>query len=169
LDASYAQKAEAKKAAILEAVDFLKNSFATPTQEFLSKLESIGEMKINDKTIWIDIIGRGDFDRQKLVFLLPDFDRYSDEVIEQILVTAKYSRYIEKQQHQIDAMHEMLRVKIPEDFAYEKVSGLSNEIVEKLQRVKPPTLFGASEISGVTPAALEIIHIYIKMSQRRGV
>ncbi len=169
LDDSHAQKVEAKKAAILEAVDFLKNNFATPTQEFLSKLESIGEMKINDKTIWIDIIGRGDFDRQKLVLLLPDFDRYSDEVIEQILVTAKYNRYIEKQQHQIDTMHEMLRVKIPADFAYEKVSGLSNEIVEKLQRVRPPTLFGASEISGVTPAALEIIHIYIKMSQRRGI
>jgi tRNA uridine 5-carboxymethylaminomethyl modification enzyme len=63
-------------------------------------------------------------------------------------------------------MHVMLKVKIPEGFDYKKVSGLSNEIVEKLQRAPPPTLFGASQISGITPAALEIIHIYIKMGQR---
>ena len=52
------------------------------------------------------------------------------------------------------------------DFDYKKVSGLSNEIVEKLETIRPQTLFNASEISGVTPAAIEIIHVYIKMSQR---
>jgi tRNA uridine 5-carboxymethylaminomethyl modification enzyme len=60
----------------------------------------------------------------------------------------------------------MLRVKIPADFDYKKVSGLSNEIVEKLEKIRPATLFNASEISGVTPAALEIVHVYIKMSQK---
>jgi len=158
---------KAKKAAIGEALLFMRENYATPTKEFLSQLEAIGEMKINDKTYWIDVIGRGEFDRSKLIALLPEFDRYSDEVIDQILVEAKYSRYIEKQQRQIDQMHDRLKVKIPKDFAYEKVSGLSNEIVEKLQRATPPTLFGASQISGVTPAALEIMHIYIKMGQRR--
>ena len=167
LDEAYAQKVEEKKTAVKEALEFLRGHYATPTKAFLEQLEAVGEMKINDKTCWMDIVGRGDFDRDKLLKLLPEFESYSDEVIEQILVEAKYSRYIEKQQQQIDRMHEMLKVKIPEDFAYEKVSGLSNEIVEKLQRAAPPTLFGASEISGVTPAALEIIHIYIKMGQRR--
>jgi tRNA uridine 5-carboxymethylaminomethyl modification enzyme len=167
LDEAYAQKVEEKKGAIEEALRYLRENYATPTKAFLSQLEAVGQMKINDKTCWMDIIGRGDFDREKLIALLPTFDRYSDEVIEQLLVEAKYSRYIEKQQQQIDKMHEMLKVKIPEDFAYENVSGLSNEIVEKLQKATPPTLFGASQISGVTPAALEIIHIYIKMGQRR--
>jgi len=167
LDQEYSAKVEKKKKEINEALLFLKENYATPTKEFLSQLEAVGEMKINDKTYWIDVIGRGKFNRNKLTTLLPEFDQYSDEAIDQILVEAKYSRYIEKQQHQIDRMHDRLKVKIPEDFAYEKVSGLSNEIVEKLQRATPPTLFGASQISGVTPAALEIIHIYIKMGQRR--
>ncbi len=167
LDAEYSRKAEKKKRDIQEALSFLKENYATPTKEFLQSLESIGEMKINDKTYWIDILGRGEFDREKLITLLPEFAQYSDEVIEQILIEAKYSRYIEKQQDQIDKMHERLKVKIPVDFDYTKVSGLSNEIVEKLQDSTPPTLFGASQISGVTPAALEILHIYIKMAQRR--
>ena len=167
LDEVYAEQVEVKKRAISEALRFLKEQYATPTKTFLSQLEAIGETKINDKTYWMDILGRGAFDREKLVALLPEFDRYSDEVIEQILIEAKYSRYIEKQQKQIDKMQEMLTIKIPRDFVYENVSGLSNEIVEKLRKATPPTLFGASRISGVTPAALEIIHVYIKMAQKR--
>jgi len=166
LDDEYIARFEEKQRNIEEALVFLRENYVTPTKEFLAKLEQIGAVKINDRTCWIDVIGRGDFDRKKLVALLPEFDKYDDEVMEQILVEAKYSRYIEKQQMQIEQMKDMLKIKIPEDFTYKNVSGLSNEIVEKLEKVNPKTLFAASEISGVTPAALEIIHVYIKMSQR---
>jgi tRNA uridine 5-carboxymethylaminomethyl modification enzyme len=164
-DEFYTQVANQKEA-LDEAVEFMKQNSETPTKEFLQILDSLGEVKINDRTFWIDIIGRGEFDRAKLVKLLPEFDKYSDEVINQILVEAKYSRYIEKQHHQILKMEDMLRIKIPADFVYRTVSGLSNEIVEKLELHTPVTLHGASQISGVTPSALEIIHIYIKMAQK---
>ncbi len=166
LDDSYMESFEHKKANLDEALDYLRTNHVTPTKEFLSKLESIGAVKINDRTYWIDVIGRGDFNREKLTTLLPDFDKYNDEVMEQILVEAKYSRYIEKQQQQILKMDDMLRIKIPQDFIYKTISGLSNEIIEKLALATPPTLFAASQISGVTPAALEIIHVHIKMRQR---
>lgn len=166
LDAEYIKHFEEKKANLEEALDYLRIHHATPTKEFLAKLESIGAVKINDKTPFLDVIGRGDFNREKLVTLLPDFDKYDDEVIEQILIEAKYSRYIEKQQQQILQMDDMLKIKIPEGFAYKHISGLSNEIVEKLELATPPTLFAASQISGVTPAALEIIHVHIKMAQK---
>ncbi|HHO42551.1 MAG TPA: tRNA uridine-5-carboxymethylaminomethyl(34) synthesis enzyme MnmG [Epsilonproteobacteria bacterium] len=159
-------KVKAKKEAISEAIEYLRTQSVTPTKEFLQTLESIGQIKINDRTYWIDVIGRGDFDKGKLLALLPEFEKYSDEVIEQILIDAKYSRYIDKQQNQISKMKEMLSIKIPSDFDYKKVSGLSNEIVEKLQSFTPNTLQAASQISGITPAALEIIHIYIKMEQK---
>jgi len=87
-------------------------------------------------------------------------------VMEQILTEAKYYRYIEKQSQQIAQMKDMLKIKIPEGFDFALVQGLSNEIVEKLRTANPPTLFAASEISGVTPAALEILHVYIKMKQK---
>jgi tRNA uridine 5-carboxymethylaminomethyl modification enzyme len=166
LDESYLAKVEAKEVAIEEAMSYLRENYATPTKEFLAKLESIGAQKINDKTLWVDVIARGEFNREKLVTLLPEFDKYDDDVMEQILTEAKYYRYIEKQAQQIAQMKDMLKIKIPEGFDFAKVQGLSNEIVEKLQKATPPTLFAASEISGVTPAALEIIHVYIKMAQK---
>ncbi|MCD6212932.1 MAG: tRNA uridine-5-carboxymethylaminomethyl(34) synthesis enzyme MnmG [Sulfurovum sp.] len=166
LDDAYMEGFEKKKADLDEALDYLRVNHVTPTKEFLVQLESIGAVKINDRTCWMDVIGRGDFNREKLVTLLPEFDKYNDEVMEQILVEAKYSRYIEKQQKQILKMDDMLKIKIPQGFVYKNISGLSNEIVEKLEMATPPTLFTASQISGVTPAALEIIHVHIKMAQR---
>ena len=166
LDADYMEQFEDKKKNLDEALDYLRVNHVTPTKAFLAKLESIGAVKINDRTYWIDVIGRGDFNREKLVTLLPEFDKYDDAVMEQILVEAKYSRYIEKQQQQILKMDDMLKIKIPQGFVYRNISGLSNEIVEKLETATPPTLFTASQISGVTPAALEIIHVHIKMAQR---
>jgi len=165
-DEAYIRKTEAKDTQIEEALSFLKEHHATPTKAFLEKLESIGAPKINDKTLWIDVIARGEFDREKLTTLLPEFDKYDDEVMEQILIEAKYYRYIEKQAQQIAQMKDMLKIKIPEDFDFATVQGLSNEIVEKLQNANPPTLFAASQISGVTPASLEILHVYIKMRQK---
>ncbi|SFV64231.1 tRNA uridine 5-carboxymethylaminomethyl modification enzyme GidA [hydrothermal vent metagenome] len=166
LDEVYGEKVSIKKINIQEAIDYLKSEFVTPTKEFLLKLDSIGEMKINDRTYWIDILGRGEFKKEKLIILLPHFEKYTNEEIEQILIEAKYNRYIEKQQKQIDKMKDMLKVKIPKDFNFKKVSGLSNEIVEKLEKSTPPTLFSASQISGVTPASLDILFVYIKMEQR---
>ena len=63
-------------------------------------------------------------------------------------------------------MKEMLSVKIPEDFEYKGIPGLSIEVVEKLEKFRPPTLFAASEISGITPAAIDIIHMYINMRKK---
>ena len=166
LDEVYMAGFEKKKADLDEALDFLRVNHVTPTKEFLAQLESIGAVKINDRTYWIDVIGRGDFNREKLITLLPEFNKYDDEVITQILVEAKYSRYIEKQQQQILKMDDMLKIKIPQGFVYSNISGLSNEIIEKLTLATPPTLFTASQISGVTPAALDIIHVHIKMAQR---
>ena len=166
LDDDYLLKVEQKQKDINEALGYLKENYVTPTKEFIELLLSIDETKINDKICLLDLLGRSSMTKEKMLILVPEFEKYSDEVIEQLVIEAKYSRYIEKQQKQVNQMKDMLKVKIPVDFEFEKVSGLSNEIVEKLNAIKPPTLFNASEISGVTPAALEILHIYIKMAQK---
>ena len=167
LDEEFIKRVEHKKERINQALNILKSNYSTPNREFSSLLEELGEQKINDKTAWIDIIARmKEPSKEKLIKLFPELSEYSDEEIEQILIEAKYARYIQKQKNQIDKMQEMLKVKIPNGFDYSKVHGLSNEIIEKLQKATPPTLFEASRISGITPAAIEIIHIYIKMGQK---
>ena len=167
LEPEFARKVEVLREQIDEALEWLKSHYATPTREFIARLEALGEEKINDKTAWIDLLARlKEPDRDKLLELLPEFERYGNEVLEQILIEAKYYRYIEKQRSQVAKMHEMHQVSIPEGFDYTKVQGLSNEIVEKLQKATPPTLFEASRISGITPAAVEILHVYIKMAEK---
>ncbi len=167
IDESFAAKVRELQKDMSEALDYLKTTYVTPTKEFSALLEELGETKINDKTALIDVIARiKEPTSDKLLQLVPNFKRYSNEALEQILVEAKYYRYIEKQQSQIDKMHEMLKVQIPQDFDYKTVQGLSNEIVEKLEAANPPNLQSASLISGITPAALEIIHVYIRMRLR---
>ena len=64
-------------------------------------------------------------------------------------------------------MKKMLNLKIPENFNFKGVAGLSNEVIEKLEKFKPPTLFNASEISGITPSAIDIIHLNINLKQQQ--
>jgi tRNA uridine 5-carboxymethylaminomethyl modification enzyme len=167
IEEEFANKVESIKSEIESAIEYLKNNYATPTKEFIAKLADINEDKINDKTALIDLIARiKEPTASKVLHIVPHLANYSKEALEQIIVEAKYYRYILKQKSQIDKMQDMLKVKIPADFDYSSVQGLSNEVVEKLQSANPPTLQSASLISGITPAALEIIHVYIRMRQR---
>jgi tRNA uridine 5-carboxymethylaminomethyl modification enzyme len=146
--------------ALIEATTF------TPSKEFIDFLAAIGEEKINDKIGAQQLIARKSFSLEKLTKLLPELSEYDDYIQEQIMVEAKYARYVEKQIEDIERMKKHLHVKIPDGFDFEQVKGLSKEIIEKFEKFNPPTLQAASQISGVTPAAIEILHIYIKMISR---
>lgn len=150
-----------------EGLEYLESTYLTPSHENIAFLESLGEEKISDKVSLQKIVARAEFTIEKLVKLAPLIANFTEESKEQILVEAKYKNYIEKQKDQIDHMKEMLDIKIPPLMDFSSISGLSNEVVEKLQRFNPPTLFAASEISGITPAALDILHIYIKIFNKK--
>ncbi len=155
-----------KKEQIAEGVALLKERSLTPSRENLARLEAIGVPKIADKTPLMLVAGRSGFRIEQLEKLLPETAAFSEEAKEQILIHAKYDKYIARQKEQVEKMHEMLEVAIPEGMDFSRVSGLSNEILEKLERFRPPTLLAASRISGMTPAAIEILHVYIKMAQK---
>ncbi len=156
-----------KKAQIAEGVRYLNENECTPSKEFLELLSEIDEDKITDKTLAINIAARKSFDLQKLLRLEPRIAKFDAYVQNQIMIEAKYARYIEKQLNDIEKMKKLLHVKIPEGFDFRSVKGLSNEMVEKFEKFNPPTLQAASQISGVTPAAVEILQIYIKMGKRK--
>ena len=162
---SYAKMLK-KREQIQKGLEYLENNYLTPTKETLQFLSDIGESKITDKTSLKNIAARAGFTIEKLEKLAPMIKDCMPEAKEQILIEAKYHQYIQMQKAQIAKMHELMDVKIPEDLDIDSISGLSNEVKEKLKKFKPPTLFAASEISGITPAAIEILHIYIKMKQK---
>jgi tRNA uridine 5-carboxymethylaminomethyl modification enzyme len=156
-----------KQIQMKEGLAYLEETTLTPSNENNAFLASIGEDKITDKVTLQKIVARSDFTVEKLEKLAPIVSTFSEEAKEQILIEAKYKNYIEKQKEQIDTMKEMIDVKIPPMMDFSTISGLSNEVVEKLQRFNPPTLFAASEISGITPAALDILHVYIKIFNKK--
>lgn len=84
------------------------------------------------------------------------------QVHAQVETHVKYSGYIEKQAVEIERLMKNERQSIPVDFDYQAVKGLSNEVVEKLTRAQPKTIGMASRISGVTPAALSLLLVYLK-------
>jgi len=155
-----------KKVQIEEGKRLINETSFTPNKEFVSFLESLGEERISDKVGAQQIIARKSFTLEKLTQLLPDLAQYNSYIQEQIMIDAKYARYVEKQLDEIEKMKKNIHIKIPEGFDFKNVKGLSKEIIEKMETFNPPTLQAASQISGVTPAAIEIIHIYIKMAQK---
>ncbi len=160
------QKVEHKRKTLNDAVEFMANEWFTSKKENLELLESLGEDKIKDRALLIDIVGRSSVDASKFDKLVPSLADTDEYLKEQIIIEAKYYRYIHKQQKQIEKMKKMLQLKIPENFEYKNIPGLSNEVVEKLEKFRPPTLFNASEISGVTPASLDILHMYLNIPKK---
>lgn len=166
LDESTYQRAQKKKQQIQEGFTLLQNMELTPNKAFITFLESIDEEKITDKVTAPQIIARKSFTLDKLVQLAPELSAYDSYIQNEILVEAKYERYVQKQQDDIERLKKYLHVKIPSNFDFRTVKGLSHEMIEKFEHFNPPTLQAASQISGVTPAAIEILQIYIKMGAR---
>lgn len=90
----------------------------------------------------------------------------SEEVGEQIEIAVKYEGYISRQNEEIEQMKRLENTPLPMDFDYQAVSGLSNEIVQKLSHIRPATLAQASRISGVTPAAVSLLAMTIKKNKK---
>ncbi len=168
IDHEFYEKVEQKRKDIAEVLAYLDEHFITPSKENNQKLAELDEAPVTDKVPLKRVVGRGTFTIEKFDRMFPYYKMLPNDTKEQILIEAKYASYIQKQQAQIDRMKNMMNIKIPEDFDFRKVAGLSNEIIEKLETFNPPTLFAASRISGVTPAAIDILHIYIRMRQKEG-
>jgi len=84
------------------------------------------------------------------------------QVAEQVEIQAKYQGYIERQQGEIEKQKRHEQTKMPANFDYNKVTGLSVEVCQKLDQYKPATIGQASRISGVTPAAISLLLVHLK-------
>ena len=99
------------------------------------------------------------FEKLKSIFDLDDFDR---DVIEQVEIDNHYSGYYAKQEDDIEVFKKDENLKIPENIDYSKISGLSNEIRQKLDLIRPRTFGQASRIEGITPSAINLLLTYTK-------
>ena len=160
------EKVKRKKEQIEYGARLLEETKFTPNKEFNALLASMDEEPLKDVSTAQQLVARKSFTVEKMLKLLPELEKFDDYIKEEILVEGKYARYIDKQSQEIERMKKYLKVKIPEGFDFTTVSGLSKEVQEKLADFNPPTLQAAMNISGITPAAIEILHIYIRMAAR---
>lgn len=114
-----------------------------------------------------DLLAHPDISMDRLVAVWPELAGFGPVIAEQLEIDAKYAVYLDRQAHDIEAIQRDERVAIPSDFDYAELSGLSNEMRQKLESVRPATIGQAGRIEGVTPAALTLILGFIRRGQRR--
>tara|TARA_B100001175_G_scaffold84563_1_gene70926 strand:- start:270 stop:1898 length:1629 start_codon:yes stop_codon:yes gene_type:complete len=133
-------------------------------QEFLKQIKKI-KTKQNDKpTTGAELLKRTDIaptEVKELLKISNDFNKFFERAANEI----KYSGYIAKQRREVESSKRNERVLIPVDLNFLNIKGLSNEVVERLEKHKPSTLGQASRLEGVTPAAINLIAITIKKSE----
>jgi tRNA uridine 5-carboxymethylaminomethyl modification enzyme len=166
IDDEVYERVRLKQQQIQDGLKVLNETKFTPNKEFNEFLASMDEDGIKDIQTAQQLVARKSFTVEKMLKLMPQFKDLDEYIQEEILVEGKYYRYIIKQSQEIQKMKKYLKISIPDGFDFRSVSGLSTEIVEKLESFNPPTLQAASQISGITPAAIEILHIYIKIAAR---
>ena len=164
LSDEFYESVKLKDKQIKEGARLLEDKKFTPNKEFIAFLESMDEAPIKDISSAAQLVARKSFSISKMLKIAPELEVYDEYIKEEIFVEAKYARYVEKQTLEIQRMKKYLKVSIPESFDFKRVSGLSSEIIEKLETFNPPTLQAAMNISGITPAAIEILHIYIRIA-----
>ena len=110
-------------------------------------------------------MGSNNINFENLIKVWPKLSNISNVSREQIEIESKYKSYLDRQQVDIDDFKKDEQLILPTDIDYSKVGSLSNEVVEKLTKINPPTLGAASRISGVTPAAVIALLRHVKRNR----
>jgi len=141
----------------------LKDTWIQPGTEAAQKLADHIENKLSHEYSLFELLKRPELNHKILSSVCPPAENtVSEKVAEQVEIDAKYSGYINRQQDEVDKLQRHENTAIPANFDYKKISGLSNEIKQKLSDVKPETLARASRVPGVTPAAISLLLVMLK-------
>lgn len=153
-----------KKNDIEEEMDRLEKTKLTPVPRINQVLKGLGSAPLKKPQTLKEILRRPEISYRELKFIETGspHSEVTEDVVTQIEMDVKYEGYIKRQKEQIDKFKRLENLTIPEEFSYNDIPGLSNEIVQKLSVVRPNSLGQASRVSGVTPAAVSVLMVYLK-------
>ena len=124
-------------------------------------LESVGSALLSESKKISEIALRPEVDLAELLKIVPRGTETQDKkVIESVEITLKYRGYIDREKRMAEKLHKLEDLKIPDDFDFDNVSGLTIECRQKLKRYNPKTIAQASRISGVSPADISVLLVY---------
>jgi tRNA uridine 5-carboxymethylaminomethyl modification enzyme len=141
--------------------DLLMNAVITPNTDNNNYLNSVGSVDLKDKTNLYTLLRRPELSIEHLNHWV-DLSGYDFYELEQVEIDIKYEGYIKKSLKQAERLLKMEDYKIPKDIYYEGIHNLALEAKEKLSKIRPLTIGQASRISGVNPADISILLIYLK-------
>ncbi len=151
-----------RKKKIQEELNRIKTTKVYPSNRVNALLKRHNSSPITVPTTLDKILKRPEINYNIIQEISPPPEKLEFKIIEEVEIESKYEGYLRRQESEIKKFREMERIKIPKGFPFKDIPGLSNEIKEKLEKFRPHTLGQASRISGITPAALSILRVFLK-------
>ena len=131
-------------------------------------LESKGSSPLKTGMPLDQLLKRDGIDYRDVLTYAPSPNPISDKVARQVETEIKYEGYISRQLREVEKFRDLEKIKLPDDFDFSRVHGLSNELVEKLTNARPASLGQASRLEGITPAAISVLMVSLKAFKRTG-
>ena len=156
------QHLKEKMSRVDSEVSRMKETFVGDTDEVQSLLEKYESTPLNSGISLAELIKRPELDYEKISPIDKNRPQLSDEVKEEAQIRLKYEGYIERQKKQVEQALKLESHVIPDDIDYDKIESLRLEARQKLKDISPKTIGQASRISGVSPADISVLQIYIK-------
>jgi tRNA uridine 5-carboxymethylaminomethyl modification enzyme len=157
-----------KKEKVEKLLNRLDSFQLKPNTEVLEKLNGLGSPSIKNITSLAQLLRRNEILFENLSTFDPTLGSVEEVVAEEVETRVKYEGYIKRQERQVEKLKRMENARLPEGLDYQAIYGLSTEVREKLGKVRPRSLGQASRISGITPAALMAIQVYLKKQASQG-
>ncbi len=154
-----------KRSLIEEEMERLNNTQVGANSKIQSFLEENGSTTLKTAVTLAELIRRPELSYEKIAPIDCNRKALPNDVIEQINISIKYQGYIERQNIQVEQFKKLEKRKIPIDINYEDVSNLRKEARQKLMLIRPENIGQASRISGVSPADISVLLIYLKMKK----
>ena len=154
-----------KRQQIKDEIQRLTDVRIKPNEHTQAIIEAKGGSRLKDGILAIDLLRRPEMNYETILEILEESHQLPEAVEEQVEIQTKYEGYINKSLQQVEKVKRMEAKKIPEDLDYSKVDSLASEAREKLAEVKPLNIAQASRISGVNPADISILLVYLEQGK----
>lgn len=154
-----------KRAAIEGEMDRLQTTRIKPSNEVHAVITSVGGSELKDGILASDLLKRPEMTYEHIKLLAPSDLELHPEVEEQVEIQIKYEGYIQKSLQQVEKLKKMENKKIPDNIDYDAIANLANEARQNLKEVRPLSVAQASRISGVNPADISILLVYLEQGK----
>ncbi|AQS54225.1 tRNA uridine 5-carboxymethylaminomethyl modification enzyme MnmG [Jeotgalibaca dankookensis] len=151
-----------KQEAVKEEMARLKKIRLKPTEELQAFLAERNSTRLKDGFLFSDLLKRPELDYNSLYPFAPLAKPLPSDVVRQVEIQVKYDGYINKAYSKVEKLKKLEAKRIPEDIDYDAINGIANEAREKLKVIQPETIAQASRISGVNPADISVLMVYIQ-------